>query len=486
MRPASIRVRLTGWYFAIFAATFALYAIGILLAMRASVHAILDDELRTRLGGVQRFMVRHDPSVSLEEMQDEFREHSGLRPGGDLLQVSDAQGAWLFRSPSIREYQIELPPVQVSTPRFETVDVKGHQVRVLSARFTVSGHSYIAQLGAPVAEAYNILQRFQWVLFLSIPLVLAVASAGGYWMSRRALAPVDDITRAARLVSEHNLSQRLAIPRAADELQRLTLTFNDMLGRLEAAFKRITQFTADASHELRTPVALVRTAAQVALRRERGDLEYRDALSQILDESTRMTGLIESLMTLARVDSGAETLNIATTDITVLVAEACRRSEPLAAAKPIELERAIPDGPVPVDADTNALQRLVVILIDNAIKYTAPGGRVRVAVESKAEDVIVSVQDTGIGISEEDRSLIFDRFYRADKARSREAGGAGLGLSIARWIADAHRGSIQVDSAPGKGSTFHFRMARQVVRSSGLRPRSAADVESRASANEPT
>jgi len=277
----------------------------------------------------------------------------------------------------------------------------------------------------------------------------------------------------------------LTIPRAADELQRLTLTFNDMLGRLEAAFKRITQFPADASHELRTPVALVRTAAQLALRRERGDIEYRDALSQILDESTRMTGLIESLMTLARVDSGAETLNIATTDMTVLVAEACRRSEPLAAAKPIQLERLIPDGPVPVDADANALQRLVVILIDNAIKYTAPGGRVRVAVDSKAEDVILSVQDTGIGISEEDRAFIFDRFYRADKARSREAGGAGLGLSIARWIADAHRGSIQVDSAPGKGSTFHFRMARQVVRSSGLRPRSAADVESRASANEP-
>src|SRR5206468_4129256 len=299
---------------------------------------------------------------SLEEMQDEFREHSGLRPGGDLLQVSDAQGAWLFRSSSIREYQIELPPGQVSAPRFETGDVKGHQLRVLSARFTVSGHNYIAQLGAPVAEAYNILQRFQWVLFLSIPLVLAVASAGGYWMSRRALAPVDDITRAARLVSEHNLSKRLAIPRAADELQRLTLTFNDMLSRLEAAFQRITQFTADASHELRTPVALVRTAAQLALRRERGDLEYRDALSQIHDEATRMTGLIESLMTLARVDSGAETLNIATTDITVLVAEACRRSEPLAAAKPIELERVIPDGPVPVDADANALQRLVVIL----------------------------------------------------------------------------------------------------------------------------
>ncbi|MBI3490779.1 MAG: HAMP domain-containing protein, partial [Acidobacteria bacterium] len=292
-----------------------------------------DEELRVRLQGVQRFMERHDPTESLEDMQYEFREHSGMRPGGDLLQVGDAEGKWLFQSPSIREYQVELPRTDVSTPRFETMDVNGHQLRVLSAKFVVSGHRYTAQLGAPVAEAYNILQRFQWLLFLSIPLVLAVASAGGYWMSRRALAPVDAITRAARVVSEHNLSSRLPIPETADELQRLTLTFNEMLGRLDAAFKRITQFTADASHELRTPVALVRTAAQLSLRRERDDPEYRDALDQILDEAKRMTVLIESLMTLARVDSGAETLKSATTDIALLVADACRRSEPLADAK---------------------------------------------------------------------------------------------------------------------------------------------------------
>jgi heavy metal sensor kinase len=476
MRPGSIRQRLTLWYFAIFALTFAAYAIGILVAMRATVHATIDEELRIRLQGVQRFMERHDPTASLEDMQYEFREHSGMRPGGDLLQVSDAEGRWLFQSPSIREYQIELPPVEVVAPRFETLDIKGHQLRVLSARFTVSGHSYIAQLGAPVAEAYSILQRFQWLLFLSIPLVLAVASAGGYWMSRRALAPVDEITRAARLVSEHNLSSRLAIPSAPDELQRLTLTVNEMLGRLEAAFKRITQFTADASHELRTPVALVRTAAQLALRRERGDPEYREALGQVLDEATRMTGLIESLMTLARVDSGAETLNFETLDITMLVGEACRRSDPLAEAKRIQLDRTLP-APVFVHADANALQRLFLILIDNAVKYTATGGRIRVEIESKGDHVIVSVRDTGIGIPAEDRALIFDRFYRADKARSREAGGAGLGLSIAKWIADAHYGSISVESTPGEGSTFWFEMTRQPAATSRVPQDPPADVE---------
>lgn len=486
MRPASIRVRLAGWYFAIFAATFALYGIGILLAMRASVNAILDDELRTRLEGVQRFMVRHDPSVSLEEMQDEFREHSGLRPGGDLLQVSDAQGRWLYRSASIREYQIELPALDSSVPRYETLDVSGHRLRVLSAGLVVSGRRYTAQLGAPVAEAYDILQRFQWVLIVSVPLVLAAASAGGYWLSRRALAPVDDITRAARLVSEHNLSNRLAVPAAADELRRLTLTFNDMLGRLEAAFKRITQFTADASHELRTPVALVRTAAQLSLRRERDDPEYRDALHQILDEATRMTVLIDSLMTLARVDSGAETLRFALHDIASVVREACLRSEPLAASKQIRLERSIPGRPITVIADANTLQRLFLILIDNAIKYTPNGGRVRVGLEPASDEVVVRVEDTGIGIAEEDRAFIFDRFYRADKARSREAGGAGLGLSIARWIAAAHRASIRVESAPGQGSTFEFRIPRNAAGSSSVVERDMTGDDPRIQEAEPT
>lgn len=462
MMPASIRVRLTLWYFGIVAATFAVYAIGILLAMRASVDAVIDEELRSRLEGVQRFMERHDPTVSLEEMQRELREHSGLRPGGDLLQVSNVQGQWLFRSLSIRNYEINAPAMSVSTPRYETLELTGERLRVLSARFTVSGSPYTAQLAAPVAEAYDILQRFQWLLLLSIPLVLVVASAGGYWMSRRALAPVDEITRTARLVSEHNLSSRLAVPGAADELQRLTVTFNQMLGRLEAAFKRITQFTADASHELRTPVALVQTAAELSLRRQRGDPEYREALSQILEEAKRMTVLIESLMTLARVDSGAESLAFATIDLGALVSEACLRSEQLAQSKEIAFECVIPDISVPVSADAHALQRLFLILIDNAIKYTPFKGRVRVSVktETETDTVVVRIKDSGIGISKEDLPFIFERFYRADKARSREAGGAGLGLSIARWIADVHRASIHVESIQRHGSTFDVRIPR--------------------------
>jgi heavy metal sensor kinase len=316
-----------------------------------------------------------------------------------------------------------------------------------------------------VAEAYDILRRFQWVLLASIPLVLAVASAGGYWMSRRALAPVDEITRAAQAVSEHNLSSRLVIPQAADELQRLSVTFNLMLGRLEASFKRITQFTADASHELRTPVALVRTTAERSLRRQRDNPEYREALDQILDEAKRMSAIIESLMTLARVDSGAETLNPQIVDLASFVRDACSRSEPLAQSKQVQFERAIPDVSIPVSGDAGALQRLFLILIDNAIKYTPANGRVRVDLKTESDVVVATIEDTGMGISKEDLPFIFDRFYRADKARSREAGGAGLGLSIARWIADAHHATIRVESTLGTGSRFEVRIPTAATRS---------------------
>lgn len=454
---ASIRVRLTLWYFGIVAATFALYSVGILLAVRASVDAVLDGELRQRLLGVQRFMERYDPRVSLEHMQAEFAEHSGLRPGGDLLQVSDDRGQWLFQSTSIAGYDIGAPRPEQGLPHVETVTIGGERLRVLSAAVPLAGIVYTAQLATPVAEAYMIVDRFRWIVLTSIPLVLLFASLGGYWMSRRALAPVDAIAQAAQTVSEHNLSSRLAVPQTGDELQRLTVTFNQMLERLQAAFTRLTQFTADASHELRTPVALVRTTAELSLRRERDNPHYRDALAQILDESKRMSAIIESLMTLARVDSGADVTRAEIVDIGALVRDACLRSQPLAQARPLDLDASV-ETTRTVRGDAAMLQRLFLSLIDNAVKYTPAGGRVSVSAIDERDAIVVRVRDTGIGIAPDDLPFVFERFYRADKARSREAGGAGLGLSIARWIAHAHHGTVRVDSVVGHGSTFEVRL----------------------------
>src|SRR5437867_562304 len=457
MRLRSIRVRLTLWYFAVQAITFAAFGIGIFLAVRESVHAAIDQDLRLRLDGIQRFMERVTPTFSQEDLRYEIREHSGLRPGGDLLQVSDAQGNWLFRSASIRNYDIPLSSGDLSAPRYETKVFNGALLRIVSAKAGVPGNSYMVQLASPLGQVFDVLQRLQWLLLLSIPIVLILATIGGYWMSRRALAPVDAIASTARSISEHSLSRRLASLQTGDELQRLAETFNQMMDRLEAAFKRITQFTADASHELRTPTALIRTTAELSLRRDRDNAEYREALGQVLEEAERMGILVDSLMTLARMDSGAESLSYTILDIASILREASSASQPLADSKQIQFDREIPDQPILVDGDPHALRRLFLILIDNAVKYTPTGGRVAIALRRNDNDAVGEVRDTGIGISEGELPFIFERFYRADKARSRETG-AGLGLSIARWIAEAHRASIHVDSNVGKGSKFELRI----------------------------
>jgi len=338
------------------------------------------------------------------------------------------------------------------------VNAGGTRMRVLTANVTVAGRRYVAQLAAPVADAYALVQRFQWLIASSIPVVLALASAAGYWLSRRALAPVDDITSTARSIGEHNLSKRLRISPSGDELQRLAETFNQMLDRLEVAFRRITQFTADASHELRTPVALVRTTAELALRQDRSEPEYREAIGEILDEAERMSGLLDSLLTLARVDSGAEALSLADVDLAAVIRDVCGRSEPLVHSKQLRLDRVLPDGRMVVHGDAHALERLFLILIDNAIKYTPSGGRIRVALETQADQAAVTIEDTGVGIPKDALPFVFDRFYRVDKVRSRQDGGAGLGLSIARWIIDAHRGSIEAESIQGNGTTFIVRI----------------------------
>jgi signal transduction histidine kinase len=232
-----------------------------------------------------------------------------------------------------------------------------------------------------------------------------------------------------------------------------------MFTRLEASVRRITQFTADASHELRAPISLIRTTAEVAVQRtDRTANEYFEALQEILEESERTTQVVDSLMLMARADSGKETLERSSVDACAVVRGAAEQGEKLARHHAIGFIASLPSDPVPIQADGDALRRALLILIDNAVKYTPKGGSVQVNLGTRNGCAIVSVSDTGIGIAKPDLAHIFDRFWRADRARSREQGGAGLGLSIAKWIVEMHLGSIDVESEPGKGSTFHVQI----------------------------
>lgn len=457
----SFRIRLAAWYFAIIAASLSAFGLGSLIAIKASLYHSIDDSLSDRIQGIKRFMDVQISALSLNEIRDEFREHSVLGPGGDLFQVCDDRGAWLYRSQPLENNQmpIRLPSDLGSNVVREDVRVAETPLRIASQRIMVGGRPYSVQVAAPIGEILESLQRFRWMLLIFIPVVVLASSAGGYLMSRRALKPVDEISAAARSISIQNLSERLTIPQTGDELQRLSETLNEMLTRLNDSVRRITQFTADASHELRAPVALIRTTAEFILGRRREPEQYEAAMKDVLVEAERTTHLLDSLLTLARGDSGMDSFDLIPMDMAEAAREAVEESAKFAAEKNLSVEFSMPDRIAEIDGDPDAIRRLFVILIDNAVKYSNPGGNIRITVMAQGDSVQAAVADTGIGIARDDQARIFDRFWRVDKVRSRAAGGAGLGLSIARRIVDQHRGTIEVESEPGRGSTFRIRFA---------------------------
>jgi heavy metal sensor kinase len=343
-------------------------------------------------------------------------------------------------------------------PHYQNRKLGRNAFRILSQRIEVAGHVFVAQIAASLDEENETLDAFRSYLLMFAPLLLLGASGGGYRLSRRALAPVDALARTARTISGSNLSSRLEHLQTGDELERLSDTLNQMLGRIESSFLRITEFTADASHELRTPIALIHTEAELALRRSRNEAEYKEALQHILQEAERTAKLLEELLALARADSGREALDLRPIDLLAIWRQSAAKWNQVAALRSLQFEEQLNVQHMPVMGDANALRRVIDILLDNAFKYTSSPGKVKLLGEEKQGRAVVSVEDTGIGIALADQSRIFERFYRVDKARSRELGGAGLGLAIAQWIVQLHQGSITVQSELGKGSMFRVEI----------------------------
>jgi heavy metal sensor kinase len=307
-------------------------------------------------------------------------------------------------------------------------------------------------------EFQQATEQFRRLLILAAPFLLLVATAGGYFLSRRALSPVRKVIDAADNIDAKQLSSRLAVPATGDELQRLSETLNEMLSRIERAFNRVAQFTADASHELRTPLAVLRTRAELALRKPRSENEYREILERQLQGLERTSDLVERLMLLARADSGDQLLEREPVQLGLILGSVCEQGTTLAAAKGVRFRAELTTQSMPVDGDPDFLERLFLILIDNAVKFTPPQGEIIVSSQLADDSAIIAVRDTGIGIGDADLPNLFERFYRVDKARARASGGAGLGLAIGRWIARAHSGEIEVESNLGRGTLFRVRL----------------------------
>ena len=458
MKKLSIGLRLTLWYLAIFLIAEVIFGVGMWLILRQNLFDIADGIIEGQASDLERFLqARKD--LPTAQLQAEISEDYRIERSEDYLQISDAGGNSIYRSQFFEEHSLPpLTPDDLDRPLYQNRKLGHERFRLLSKQIEVNGRVFIVRIGHPMHEETETLDAFRGYLLWFAPLLLLAASAGGYWLSRRALAPVDALARTARTISGHNLSSRLEPLHTGDELQRLSDTLNEMLARIESAFLRITEFTADASHELRTPIALIHTEAELALRRSRDEAEYREALRHILLEADRTAKLIEELLSLARSDSGREALDLHPIDLLPTLRESASKWNQVASLHNLEFEQHLEVQRLPVMGDENALRRVIDILLDNALKYTPAPGKVTLSAEQQPSRVVVIVEDSGIGVAPEDQARIFERFYRIDKARSRELGGAGLGLAIAQWIVQLHKGSITVKSEMGKGSVFQVEI----------------------------
>lgn len=458
MRPIAIKLRLTAWYFVIMAVAMTVLGWLALAGMRHSIRTTVDEQLEGRIKIIRKLMQAFPPERSGPRLVAELRENLGADSEEEVVQIADEAGNRIFQSNwlanrTLLDARGASEVKRQRRPFFDAL-VEGEPYHGLSETVVVEAHTYSIQVAQNMDDFDGATSRFRRLLLMVIPALLLVASAGGYWMSRQALAPVDEITRAAQAISGTNLSARLAVPESGDEIARLAETLNAMLERLDQALKQIAQFTADASHELRTPIALMRTRAELALRRPRTAEENQETIQKLHQELVRTSELVERLMMLARADSGARLLRSERVDVVQLLRESLEQTAMLAEEKHLEVKIETADAPVWVEGDAQFLRQLVVILMDNAVKYTPHPGKIAVELSVADGEARLAIADTGIGIQADELDKVFERFYRADKVRSRETGGAGLGLAIGRWIAESHGGTLTAESRAGVGSTF--------------------------------
>jgi heavy metal sensor kinase len=454
----SIRFRLTLWYVLLLAVILAGFSTGVYLTLRQRLNENLDDSLQNRAGVLLGALDYQDGTPTLET------EGAGADPDADehFTRVYDSAGSVTFDdSPEAGRPPVDRESVNAALQgetKVRRVKVGDQSMRVRTLPVLRGGEVVGAlEVGLSEEDVRETLRILLLIIAVAYPVTLGAASLGGVFLAGRALSPIDKITRTARRISAQELSQRLDLRLADDEVGRLARTFDEMIARLDEAFRRQRQFTADASHELRTPLTSIKGQVEVALNRERSAQAYREVLGTVNEEVDRLIRLVGSLLTLARADAGQIPIARERVELGELVAGAVEQARPMAEERGVRLEAA-PAAPVALEADEDLLLQLLLNLVDNAVKHTERGGQVTLGWARGDSSAEIWVRDSGAGISPEHLPRIFDRFYRADAARSRAEGGTGLGLSICRWIAEAHGGSISAESTPGSGSTFTVRL----------------------------
>jgi two-component system, OmpR family, sensor kinase len=484
----SVRVRLTLWYTGVLALVLSLLAVFTYLLYARDVSQKTDSGLvelsdaltttfRAELGDQSTLdavkSAAHEAMIEHRFRDTVFAllapDHGVLLSSLELPAVGPSKerlGSDLFSSDSFQ--RLLLPRNSTSV---ELGNVRGGKngFRAYARPVSVGNNQYTLAVLQSLHPQAELLEDIRNTFLGIIPAALLLASIGGYFLARKSLAPVVAMASQARNIGALNLHGRLAVPRQRDEMGQLAFSFNQLLDRLEESFDRQRRFIADASHELRTPVAILRGETEVTLSRtDRTPEEYRESLAILRDESQRLTQIIEDLFTLTRADAGEYPLNLRDLYLDELAADVLLHARSLAIARNISLSSNI-SPELMISGDEALLRRMILNLIDNAIKYTLEGGAISLECRRDGDFYLVSVSDSGPGIPFELHERIFERFVRADKARSRsetKTAGAGLGLSIARWIAEAHHGRLKLISSDSAGSTFTAFLPRGIARPS--------------------
>jgi signal transduction histidine kinase len=490
MRFQNLRVKLTFWYVLILAILLISFSGLLYVTLKRSLYRDVDNKLRSLAALVASESGSPQSKFGFADIDQALEKSLNLKPIGKFIQVLDESGRIGRKSGNLRNAQlpISLAALQDASKgliHFETNRSVGDTpLRILTLPVKENNQIVrILQVASSLEDVEDALKTLFIILMITVPSSLIAASLGGQFLANKALKPVDRITQAARMITYQNLNQRIEPPKVNDEISRLIETFNEMISRLDKSFHQMKQFSMDASHELKTPLTILKGEVEVALRKNRSSEEYEEILRSNLEEINRMSRIVNDLLLLSKADSGDVRLIREDVDVTGILDEIVDQIQILARSKNLRLENTNHRDRTHILGDPLRIRELFLNLIENAIKYTEDGGSIQIRIEKESADPAspppalapgeisppldgetpagvarIIVSDTGIGIAKEDQEKIFDRFFRVDKARSREQGGSGLGLSICKWIVEAHQGEIEVESEIGKGSSFIVKL----------------------------
>ena len=440
----SVRARLTLWHTLMMALVLAMFALGIYGFVRESLLSLIDSRLEESLAilTTARDDLEELAEVDRHAQVPAFRVQEGDWPlyasGGwiagdlDVAGLPPATGRWIFTSPRGGIYHLKEKMLTLGERTLRiTVAKSGEQI-----------HQDLDHLGLALMGGF--------------PITLLLSLLGGYFLAGRALSPVQHLTTRARAISAENLSERLAVPNPHDELGQLTAVLNDAFARLEESFNRLKRFTQDAAHELRTPLAVLRSVGEVGLQEQREPKDYRDVIGSMLEEVDRLGRLVDGLLTLARAESGRFSVEHRPENLAVLCRDVVECLRVLADEKNQTLSFDSTDELNTV-IDRDILRLALINLVANAIRFTQGGGSIQVRLRRYDQnDAVIEIDDNGPGIAQEHRAHVFERFYRIDSSRAQHTGGSGLGLAIARWAVEANNGTIELEGKPDRGSLFRI------------------------------